>query len=107
MSLKYFLYCRKIYENIIIEIDNIINELNNIENNTNTLLEKEIFESFYTIYDKDLLLEKKEKFIDLKQKCNEKVMELCVHKFIYDYVDIFPDRCERIKYCKICDYTEK
>ncbi len=36
-------------------------------------------------------------------QCNK----MCVHDFIEDWIDIDPDRSQRIVYCRICEMTKK
>lgn len=43
-----------------------------------------------------------EKIDDLLQFINSKLMACCRHNYIYDYIDITPDRSEQICYCKTC-----
>ena len=42
-----------------------------------------------------------------KENIIKKIYELCVHNFIEDTIDIDPDRCKCIIYCKICGLTQK
>ena len=50
--------------------------------------------------------EKKDKVIQFKNICNQKIMQLCYHEFIEDTIDISPDKSQNIRYCSICEYTE-
>ena len=33
--------------------------------------------------------------------------ECCIHDWIEDWIDIDPDRSQRIVYCRICEITQK
>lgn len=107
MSLEYYLYCRKKYDNIInylkrinyendlflnetlkLDIDNIIK--NNID------LANHIEE-----YKSDLNF-----FIELRNNNEKKIYELCQHNFEDDYIDISPERSEKITYCIICECSK-
>lgn len=34
---------------------------------------------------------------------NKKIINACSHEFIEDYIDIFPDKSQKITYCKFCE----
>jgi hypothetical protein len=110
MSLKYYLFCRKYYQNLINNINDIIQNYEEMtnqyyihidaiikENNTQnlSLLDKE--KKFY--------VEEKKRITNLKKECNQKIYDLCFHKIEEDFIDIGPDNCKCIKYCKICETT--
>jgi hypothetical protein len=38
----------------------------------------------------------------LIQNMNEYVKNNCYHSFVEDYVDVDPERSQRIRYCEIC-----
>jgi hypothetical protein len=37
---------------------------------------------------------------------NDLICKHCVHRFETDYIDITPERSQRITYCIICEYTK-
>ena len=43
----------------------------------------------------------------IKNFYDEQIYKLCNHNFIEDTIDIHPEKSINIKYCKICEYTEK
>ena len=51
------------------------------------------------------MLKKKKRITNLKEECNQKIYDLCFHKIEEDFIDIGPDKCKCIKYCKICETT--
>jgi hypothetical protein len=42
-----------------------------------------------------------------KENIIKNIYELCDHDFIEDTIDIDPDRCKYITYCKICGLIQK
>ena len=40
-----------------------------------------------------------------QKTCNDTSLETCVHDFMEDWIDIDPDRSQRIVYCRICEMT--
>lgn len=111
MSLNYYMFCRKSYQNIISNINDIISnydeiiqkmfyELDNIkeeeeESNKILLLNKQKF--FY--------IQEKKRTNELKELCEQKILEICCHEIEDDYIDFGPENCMHIKYCKICETT--
>jgi hypothetical protein len=100
MSVEYFLFLRKRYENIIqhlLEIKYIKEEivsysekycLNDLPCNSN--LEDEIEFNTSNI-----------------KYCNQQLKSLCNHIFIKDYIDITPDTSNLIEYCSICECNKE
>ena len=43
---------------------------------------------------------------ELLKEINETIMKNCEHNWITDYIDIHPDRTERIIYCEKCELTK-
>jgi hypothetical protein len=37
---------------------------------------------------------------------SKNIQHNCVHEFIEDYVDVDPERSEKIVYCQVCEYTK-
>jgi hypothetical protein len=50
-------------------------------------------------------IEKQKHIKTLKEICNKKIEELCTHTIVEDFIDISPDKSQKIKYCSICEYT--
>ena len=105
MCLEYYLYCRKKYEDIINNINEIIynyeslNEKNNMYSINQEQDQINIDENIF------FYIERKNKVLELKERCEQKILELCKHDFVEDLVDIAPDRSKYITYCTICEYT--
>ncbi len=62
----------------------------------------------------DELTLKKKRYKSAKSKILTKINELsgmtykqviCKHNFIDDYIDIGPEKSQKITYCKLCEYT--
>lgn len=111
MSFDYFLSSKKIYENIL-------NDLNNIVNNYDVLLTKYVSEYGCFHQEIDLyfsnnlqtiktLVDYKKSITEQLRICNEKMQSLCEHKFVDDSIDITLDKSQNIRYCEICEYTVK
>jgi len=46
------------------------------------------------------------KLILLNKKINTKLIDICIHEYITDLIDIDPDISKTIEYCKICGNTK-
>jgi hypothetical protein len=111
MSLKYYLFCREKYEQIIANLNDIIDSYQQIDNFTTNQenINNIEFISYELIdYDNDIIFftEKKQHIIKLKNICTTKIEQLCDHEFEDDLIDILPDKSMNIKYCRICGYTK-
>jgi hypothetical protein len=95
MSLEYYLFYKKHYEDVINNLDNIINST--LDTNDSNLL---------VPYNKIFLIEKKQHIIEKKTICDNKIHELCNHEFEDDMIDITPERSQYITYCILCGYTK-
>ena len=98
MSLEYYLICRKSYDKLLQNLEDIINVYNEIDFGNIELSNNKQNLTFFN--------EKKDKVIQFKNICNQKIMHLCCHEFIEDTIDISPDKSQNIRYCSICEYTE-
>jgi len=108
MSLDYYLYCRKEYDDIIDYLIEIINKYDLICDNTISEfeLEKEYYEIFNTEHNKNFFIDRLNHITHLRKICHKKVLELCNHEFVDDIIDISPDKSKCISYCKVCEYTK-
>jgi hypothetical protein len=109
MSIKYYLYCKKRYSNIIKLLEEIINEYELIFCLTSELDIDLLIKGL----DELNIIENRNNFIiklnyvnKLKTICDENIKKMCKHDFEEDYIDITPERSEKIIYCKICEYTK-
>jgi hypothetical protein len=107
MSLEYYLFCRKEYHSIISYLEEIVNRYELISDVTNSEpeLEPEYYEIFKPEYNKKFFIDKQKYVKQIKKICDRKILELCNHEYIDDYIDITPDRSKKITYCKICEHT--
>ena len=107
MSLEYYLFCRKRYDNVI----NFLKEIN-YENELflNETLKLDINDvRKYNIDLSNHIEEYKfdlKFFIELRNDNEKKIYELCEHDFEDDYIDITPERSEKITYCVICECSK-
>ena len=108
MSLEYFLFCKKRYEQIISNLNDIIDKYTEVDYATyieDKLDNKELatFEPHTVL---SLFVSKREHVKRLKKICDEKIRALCSHEFIDDYVDLSPECSQKISYCSICESTK-
>ena len=121
MSLSFFLLSKQTYEQIFDKIQTIISELdelneNIMHNNNNSCLyninnycnnhnlEENIFDNKQM---HDLFIQIKENIEEDIKIFEKNIQELCEHEFVEDEIDIDFERTTKIKYCTICEYTEK
>jgi hypothetical protein len=109
MSLEYYLLARKKYENIIEHLKSVIEHFEDIFSYTSDLDINE-YEDIVDIYNprchSDHIKSKLKCVSHLKNLCERKIKQLCVHDFVKDSIDITPERSQNITYCKICEYTK-
>lgn len=108
MSLDYYLYCRKEYDDIINYLSEIVNKYELISDITisEIELEDEYYDAFKPEKNKIFFIEKLNNIKQLKKLCDVKILELCNHEFVNDFIDIGPDKFKCIKYCRICEHTQ-
>jgi len=95
MSLEYYLFYRKHYESVMINLDDIINSTLDPSSNE------------FDLSQANFLIKRKQHVTKLKTECDKKILELsCNHEFEEDMIDINPERSQNITYCKICGYTK-
>ena len=108
MSVEYYMYCRKVYDKIIQELDYIIEMFDEIDDFT--FAENIIDEEHYNIINpeknKIFFIERKKHIECLRKICCDKVFELCCHEMVRDELDVDPERSININYCIKCEYTE-
>ena len=109
MSLEYYLYCKRRYDNIIKCLEEIISnhELICLETlKLDSYAGKDITSDLNLIQDIDGFNDKLKYLKHLKQMCDIKIKNLCNHEYEEDFIDISPDRSEKIIYCTICEHTK-
>ena len=84
MSLEYYIHCRNHCTQLIHNID------------------KELY-----ITNIMHISKKRNYFIELKQKYENKIKYFCKQEFVKDFINKNPDRSMTSEYCKICEYTKK
>ena len=109
MSLEYFLFCRKSFDNIISELNYIIETYEGIRNYSIDEMcetDQNQLDMFSPDYNRNFFIEKKNYTEQLKKKCDKQILKLCKHNFVEDLIDISPDNSKHIRYCTICEHTD-
>ena len=102
MSLEYYLFCRKRYDNIINYLKGIINEKELLLNEEVKLKNEHVNLSYgINEYKNDIIF-----YIELRNNNEKKIYDSCKHIFEDDYIDITPERSEKITYCSICECSK-
>ena len=79
MSLEYYLYCRKMYDNIIRDLKDIIDNYDCILDKTSN---EELADEGDYLNNKFFFSSKLKYTKDMKNICSQKINELCLHNFI-------------------------
>jgi hypothetical protein len=109
MSLEYYLFCRKSFNNIISQLNYMIETYEGIKDYTidEMCVTEEIHtDLFAPDYNINFFIEKKIYTEQLKKVCNEKILKLCKHNFVEDLIDISPEISKHIRYCTVCEFTD-
>jgi hypothetical protein len=97
-------------DNNISNINNKIIELNNRGNNFFTNY-PDLLEEYYMLFGDFLNKECNDKKIDELTKFIDNLellkKNICNHEYIYDLIDIDPDKSQTIQYCKKCNKIKK
>jgi hypothetical protein len=117
MSLEYYLFCRKSYDKIIQELEYIINvfedidDFEDIDHSLDHFLDHSL-DNYIDNYidkknhkEKTFFIKKMSNIKEIRNKFQEKIINLCCHDMVEDSIDISPDDSKNIRYCKICEYT--
>ena len=108
MSLEYYLLSRKKYESITEHLKSVIEHFEDIFSYTAELDIDEcedIVDIYHPTCHIDHIRSKLNCVGHLKNLCERKIKELCVHEFVTDMIDINPERSQNITFCRICEYT--
>lgn len=108
MSLEYYLLSKKKYESIMKHLESVIENFEDIFSYTTEFDMDEaeyILDIFQPRCHSEYIRSKLKCVRHLKNICEKKIKELCVHEFVNDTIDISPERSQNITYCKICEYT--
>jgi hypothetical protein len=100
MSLQTFFFHRKLYDDMIKNIENIIENIENINIDTENCMAN------INLVIKNDFNDKLNHIRWLRCFCDQKINELCNHEFVNDLIDIDPERSENITYCKICGFSK-
>lgn len=107
MSLEYYLFCRKQYDDMIRSLDEIVGryELMCVIT-TAEGLERDYYDVLKPHENKTFFTDKLNHLRRCRKLCEQKVHELCVHEYVTDLIDVSPERSETITYCSICEHTK-
>jgi len=109
MSLDYYLFCRWSYSKIIDNLDAVIFTFEGLRTCANSeasrvfSIQPDIFVAENNV---QWAIERRRAFEDQRALCETRINELCKHDFIEDDIDISYDKCQHIRYCRVCDYTD-
>ena len=112
MSIEYYLFCRKKYEDIINNLLDIINAHTSMielldDDYDNGNVSDDTKDEYYLQKQNIMIFEDNlQKTMRLKKDCNLKINCLCEHEFIDDVIDITLDESKHISYCVVCGYTK-
>jgi hypothetical protein len=105
IDLEEYKTCFRTHRNILTHLEDMIHMCDEFENNTRRYLsvdEKELL----TLKDfKEVCVMDKQYMERQMKKIQRKIHENCPHEFVYDAIDIDPDRSQYIKYCELCELT--
>jgi hypothetical protein len=107
-------FCKIYYSSIELQLNDKISDINNIINEFNNtdiffdkyphiLQEYQMLFGDFIIPDNEIKLNKLTKFINSLEIL---ITDLCNHIFVYDLIDINPDRSQTIQYCIKCHKTK-
>jgi hypothetical protein len=108
MSLEYYLFCRKKYDDILYNIENILYSYEHITEQTfdENMLDpshNDIFKPYHNI---QYFIEQKEVITQIRKNYELKINAMCNHEMEDDLIDITPDESKHISYCTICGFTK-
>ena len=92
--------------NEIIDFIENTNDIEEIHKELNALyVEHYIFEENYDleVINLEKIKYKNQILRSINEVINKKIINDCSHEFIEDYIDIFPDKIQKIVYCKFCE----
>lgn len=102
MSIEYYLFSKKKYEEILFHLDEIIETYHYLN-----IIEYEDKNKLFNVdKNKNFFIGRKNEIIEYISKCNYNIKKLCNHIFVEDYIDISEEKSKKIKYCQICEYTQ-
>jgi hypothetical protein len=94
-------------ESIIASYESILDILNDILNNDNLNNDDTICEILKI---KEIIICHSVKKIEAElelNNCDNLLYNICEHDFVEDYIDITPDRSDKIIYCSICELSKR
>ncbi len=108
MSLEYYLLSREKYDVIMEHLKSVIEHFEDIFSYTAELdidEGEDIVDIYHPRCHSDHIRSKLKCVGHLKNLCERKIRQLCVHEFVTDMIDINPERSQNITFCRICEYT--
>lgn len=102
MDINYFLSTKEKFEKILSNLNEILEVYYDIQLDNDDTISYDYILQQIKDYEKKI----DETEININQ-LNKFISLHCDHVFIDDYIDINPDRSERITYCSKCQYTKE
>lgn len=90
-----------------INISNIKRDVNNLDNNYFEEDNDKLYATLMTIFDELSLEELMQMLSTYKNIVEDKLNNICIHEWVYDDIDIGPEKSQRICYCKLCEISKK
>ena len=106
MSLEYYLFCRKKYDDILHNLEQVLESYADKpfdENMLDPSPPNNIFKPYHNIH---FFIERKEVITQIRDQYECKINTMCKHTFEDDLIDITPDESKHISYCTICGFTK-
>ncbi|MFY7731603.1 MAG: hypothetical protein ACOVRN_18935 [Flavobacterium sp.] len=98
MSVEYYLLSRKTYDHMIAHLEAILELQNTLDEHPDSKFGNPLDVTYYH--------EEIQRFIQLKDMCSRRIMELCEHDYIDDEIDVGPETSQKITYCQICEHSK-
>ena len=99
MEIEYVINFKNLIQDEIFFIEKCLNYQKSFRKHNLDLIQDYFTKKKYT----EEVLENKKNLLD---KINIYINKNCQHSFIDDFIDIDPERSEKIRYCEICEYTQ-
>lgn len=113
MSLDYYLKLKNKYNLLIFSLNDIVDNYNEVidfsyEEQLDSQNKNELKEDIIHFIEIKNMYKKQKETLQMIQRETDKIItNMCIHEYTQDTIDIDPDRCKVIHYCKICGFTKK
>lgn len=112
MSLSYHLKIKNKYNLLIFCLNDIIDNYDEMidfsyQEQFNLQNKNELKNDISHFLQMKNMYQKQKESLQMINRENDKIIcNLCEHEFTQDTIDIDPDRCKVINYCRICGFTQ-